>query len=153
MTKQTAGILMYRRRNGAIEVLLAHPGGPFWQKKDSGAWMIPTGEIDEGEDPLAAARREFEEEMGVAVNGDFRPLASVRQKGGKTVHAWAVEGDFDPALLRSNTFEAEWPPRSGRMQQYPEVDRAQWFTLAAAREKILPAQQPLLGELASWLEA
>lgn len=143
--RESAGILLFRRRD-ALEVLLVHPGGPFWARRDQGAWSIPKGEF-EGEDPLAAARREFEEELGVPVVGDFFSLAPLRQRGGKLVHAWAVRGDFDPALLRSNTFTMEWPPRSGRQATFPEVDRAAWFSLAEAREKLLPAQAPLLDEL------
>ena len=148
MAKRSAGILLYRHRDGELQVFLAHPGGPFWTRKDAGAWTIPKGEIDEGEDALAAAKREFEEEIGVRLEGEFHALAPIRQKSGKTVIAWAVEGDFDPANLRSNLFSMEWPPKSGRHADFPEVDRAAWFTLAEGREKILPAQQPLLDELA-----
>jgi predicted NUDIX family NTP pyrophosphohydrolase len=151
MPKQTAGILMYRRRAGSVEVLLTHPGGPFWTRRDHGAWMIPKGEIDPGEDPMDAARREFHEEMGSPVTGTLRALAPIKQKSGKLVQAWAVEGDFDPTQLRSNTFQAEWPPRSGKMTEYPEVDRAEWFPIDAAREKILPAQAPLIAELVALL--
>ena len=143
---------MYRRRPGGIEVLLAHPGGPFWSRKDNGAWMIPKGEIGPGEDPLEAAKREFQEEMGSPATGDFVPLLPIKQKSGKVVQAWAVEGEFDPGGLRSNTFQAEWPPRSGNMKEYPEVDRADWFPLPAALVKILPAQEPLVRELIAMLE-
>ena len=145
--KASAGILLYRRRARGPEVLLAHPGGPYWVKRDLGAWTIPKGEIDAGEDPLAAARREFAEETGAAAAGAALPLTPIRQKGGKLVHAWAVEGDCDADAIRSINFEMEWPPRSGRMAEFPEIDRAAWFDLDTAREKILPAQVPLLEEL------
>jgi predicted NUDIX family NTP pyrophosphohydrolase len=138
---------MYRRSPNGVEVLLVHPGGPFWARKDLGAWSIPKGEFDPTEEPLEAARREFAEETGAAVQGHFWPLAPVRQAGGKTVHAWAVEGEFDPATLRSSTFTLEWPRGSGRMRQIPEVDRAAWFSLEEARAKILKGQAPLLDEL------
>ena len=144
---RSAGILLYRRRSGALEVLLAHPGGPFWARRDDGAWTIPKGLIDAGETPEAAARREFFEELGREAVGTLRALGSVRQRGGKHVEAFALEGDFDVAALRSNTFEAEWPPRSGRMNTYPEVDRAAWMDLATARIKLLEAQRPLLDRL------
>jgi predicted NUDIX family NTP pyrophosphohydrolase len=140
---------MYRRRAGTLEVFLVHPGGPFWARKDAGAWSIPKGEIDPTEEPLAAARREFAEETGLAAEGAFRPLAPVTQAGGKIVQAWAVEGDLDPSALQSNTFSIEWPPRSGRQRTFPEVDRAAWFSLDVAREKINPAQAALLDELAA----
>jgi predicted NUDIX family NTP pyrophosphohydrolase len=145
--KASAGLLLYRGSPQGLEVLLVHPGGPFWKKKDAGAWSIPKGEYGEDEDPLAAARREFEEETGAAVEGEFLPLTPIRQKGGKQVLAWAVRADFDPSVLRSNLFSMEWPPRSGRQQEFPEVDRAEWFPLDAAREKILESQKPLLDEL------
>jgi predicted NUDIX family NTP pyrophosphohydrolase len=138
---------MYRRRDGALEVFLVHPGGPFWAKKDAGAWSIPKGEIDPTEEPLAAARREFTEETGFAAEGAFQPLAPITQAGGKVVQAWAFEGDADPAALRSNAFSIEWPPRSGRQTSFPEVDRAAWFPLDLARKKINPAQVDLLDEL------
>ena len=147
MAKRSAGILLYRKRGDSLEVFLAHPGGPFWARKDLGAWTIPKGEIDDGEDPLAAARREFEEEIGVAIDGEFRELKPIRQKGGKLVLAWAVEGDCDPAALRSNLFSMEWPPKSGKQAEFPEVDRAAWFSLREARARILPSQLPLLDEL------
>jgi predicted NUDIX family NTP pyrophosphohydrolase len=147
MPKESAGILLYRRDGRGTEVLLVHPGGPFWAKKDEGAWSIPKGELAPGEDALARARAEFEEETGAAIDGDFRPLAPCRQAGGKRIQAWAIEGAFDPAALRSNTFLLEWPPRSGRRQEFPEVDRAEWFDLATARTKINPGQRPLLDEL------
>lgn len=145
--KRSAGILLYRRRQGELEVFLAHPGGPFWAKKDLGAWTIPKGEIGEGEDPLAAAKREFAEEIGMRVEGQFRALTPIRQKGGKLVLAWAVEGDCEAAGVRSNVFSMEWPPKSGKQAEFPEVDRAAWFALAEAREKLLPSQLPLLDEL------
>lgn len=147
MAKQSAGVLLYRFRQAAPEVFLVHPGGPFWVKKDAGAWSIPKGEAEPGEDLLARAQREFTEETGFTVAGDFRPLAPIRQSGGKMVHAWAVEGDCDAAAIKSNTFDLEWPPRSGRIHAFPEVDRAGWFALAVAREKINPAQRGLLDEL------
>ena len=147
MKKTSAGILLYRRRNDALEVFLVHPGGPFWAKKDLGAWSLPKGEIEEGEEPLAAAKREFAEETGFEVEGEFRALAPLRQKSGKTVMAWAVEGDCDPAQLRSSMFEMEWPPRSGKRAEFPEVDRGAWFSLEEARERILAGQAPFLDEL------
>ena len=142
---------MYRSRPAGFEVLLVHPGGPFWKGKDMGAWSVPKGEVGPDEDLLAAARREFAEETGSPVNGAFQALAPIRQKSGKRVHVWAVEGDFDPTTLNSNTFPVEWPPRSGRMEQFPEVDRAEWFPLEVARSRILPAQQPLIAELTGLL--
>ncbi|HEX5123298.1 MAG TPA: NUDIX domain-containing protein [Rhodanobacteraceae bacterium] len=144
---RSAGILLYRRRGGAVEVLLAHPGGPFWARRDDGAWTIPKGLIDAGETAEAAARREFHEELGTEAVGNLVPLGSVRQRGGKHVEAFALEGDFDVSALTSNTFETEWPPRSGRMQTYPELDRAAWMDLAMARIKLLEAQRPLLDRL------
>jgi len=152
MAKISAGLLLYRRRRDRIEVLLVHPGGPFWARKDAGAWSIPKGEAEAGEDLLARARQEFLEETGSAVGGEFHALKPIRQAGGKTVHAWAVEGDCDAGAIRSNTFAMEWPPRSGRTQEFPEVDRAQWFDLAAAREKINKGQAGLLDQLAALLE-
>ncbi len=145
--KRSAGVLLYRFRDDQLEVFLAHPGGPFWTRKDLGAWTIPKGEIDEGEDPLAAARREFEEEIGVRLDGQFIELKPIRQKSGKVVHAWAIEGDCDPAAIRSIPFSMEWPPKSGKLAEFPEVDRAEWFTIAEARNKLLPAQVPLIEEL------
>jgi predicted NUDIX family NTP pyrophosphohydrolase len=149
MPKVSAGLLPWRRRDGAIEVFLVHPGGPFWAKKDEGAWSIPKGEAATGEDLLTRARTEFTEETGFTIEGDFVALAPVRQKGGKLVHAWAVEADFDPALLASNVFSLEWPPRSGRMREFPEVDRGGWFDLAEARRRILAGQVPLVDALAA----
>jgi predicted NUDIX family NTP pyrophosphohydrolase len=147
MPKRSAGILIYRRRGGGIELLLVHPGGPFWARKDEGAWSIPKGEYAEGEDPAAVARRELEEETGMRIDGDLLPLGEVVQAGRKHVTAFALEGDLDPLAVRSNMFELEWPPRSGRRQQFPEVDRAQWFSPAEARQKILPAQAQLITRL------
>jgi predicted NUDIX family NTP pyrophosphohydrolase len=151
MAKQSAGLLMYRWREGRLEVFLVHPGGPFWAKKDSGAWSIPKGEFREDEDPLEAARREFAEETGFTAEGDFAPLAPITQAGGKVVHAWAVEGDCDPRKIKSNTFTMEWPPKSGQEQEFPEVDRAAWFDLDTARKKINKAQVGLLEELGKML--
>jgi predicted NUDIX family NTP pyrophosphohydrolase len=139
---------MYRRTGKALEVLLVHPGGPFWRNKDDGAWSIPKGEIDEGEDPAEAALREFMEEIGSALEGPLRSLGEILQRGGKRVHAFAVEGDIDAGAIASNTFEIEWPPKSGRLQTFPEVDRAGWFDLRLANEKILASQRPLLDRLA-----
>jgi predicted NUDIX family NTP pyrophosphohydrolase len=145
----SAGLLLYRTRDGIREVLLAHPGGPFWARRDDGAWSIPKGEVDEGEDPYAAARREFAEELGaVPPDGDPLPLGEVRLKSRKRVIAWALEGDFEPDQLVSMTFEMEWPPRSGRTATYPEVDRAAWFDLETARVKLNAGQVPLLDALA-----
>lgn len=153
MAKVSAGILLYRRNAASTEVFLVHPGGPFWAKKDDGAWSIPKGEIAPGEGPLARALEEFAEETGSAVAGDFRALPPVRQAGGKTVHAWAVEGDLDAAQTKSNSFTLEWPPRSGRLQEFPEVDRAAWFDLATARRKLIPAQAALIDALERLLGA
>ena len=147
--KRSAGVLL-RRKSG--EVLLVHPGGPFFARKDDGSWSVPKGEYDQGEEPLAAAYREFTEELGVAPpDGDPVPLGQVRQSGGKVTTAWAVEGDLDATAIRSNTFTIEWPPRSGKQQEFPELDRAEWFDLAAARAKILASQQPFLDRLADHL--
>jgi predicted NUDIX family NTP pyrophosphohydrolase len=147
MAKISAGILMYRKRDGQLQVLLVHPGSPLWAKKDQGAWSIPKGEIDPGEDPLSAAQREFEEETGVKIAGNFIPLSSVKLKSGKVVQAWAVEGDCDPEAIRSNTFSMEWPPKSGMQQGFPEIDRAAWFGVGEAKEKINKGQAPLIEEL------
>ncbi len=147
MPKVSAGILLFRNRAGRVEVLLAHPGGPFWAKKDDGAWTIPKGLVDEGEDLAAAARREFFEETGAAVEGELIPLGPHKQPGGKTVVAFAAQGEFDPAALRSNTFAMEWPPRSGKTAEFPEIDRAEWFGLDEAARKILKGQRPMLEAL------
>jgi predicted NUDIX family NTP pyrophosphohydrolase len=144
MAKRSAGLLMYRRRDGEVEVFLVHPGGPFWAKKDVGAWSIPKGEYSEGEDPLKAARREFTEETGFEADGDFIDLGTIRQAGGKLVSVWAVEGDCDPAELRSNTCMIEWPPRSGRQLEIPEVDRGAWFGIEEARQRVLKSQTPMI---------
>jgi predicted NUDIX family NTP pyrophosphohydrolase len=153
MAKRSAGLLLYRRRNESIEVFLVHPGGPFWAKKDAGAWSLPKGEYGEDEDPLTAARREFQEESGFRAPDRAVGLGEVKQAGGKIVSAWAAEGDCDPAQLVSNLCQIEWPPRSGRMIEIPEVDRAAWFSLDAARERILKSQQPFLDRLAHLLDA
>jgi predicted NUDIX family NTP pyrophosphohydrolase len=147
MSQVSAGLLMYRLQSGELQVLLVHPGGPFFRNKDAGAWTIPKGEVQEGEELLATARREFAEEIGVAAEGEFVPLTPVKQKGGKTVHCFAIAGDLDPATIVSNTFQLEWPPKSGRMMDFPEVDRAEWFTAAAAAEKINAAQAAFISEL------
>jgi predicted NUDIX family NTP pyrophosphohydrolase len=149
MAKRSAGILLHRGGADGVEVLLVHPGGPFWAKRDDGAWSIPKGEYSDGEDPEAAARREFAEELGSPLPEDteLRDLGEVKQKNGKVVVAWAAEGDLDASAARSNTFEMEWPPRSGRRQEFPEIDRAEWFPLARAREKLLPAQAAFLDKL------
>ena len=149
MARRSAGILLHRAASDGREVLLVHPGGPFWAKRDDGAWSIPKGEYEDGEEPLAAALREFEEELGSALEhlGELVELGEVRQKNRKLVTAWAAEGDLDAAAIRSNTFEMEWPPRSGRTQAFPEIDRAEWFTLARAREKLIEAQVAFLDRL------
>ena len=146
MARTSAGLLLFRRLR-ELEVFLVHPGGPFWRGRDAGAWSIPKGEIGGGEDALAAARRELAEETGVAVEGDFMELVPVRQKGGKIVRAWAIEADCDAASIVSNAFSMEWPPRSGRSQEFPEVDKAAWFGMAEARGRINAAQAALLDEL------
>jgi predicted NUDIX family NTP pyrophosphohydrolase len=148
-SKHSAGLVVYRRRAGGLDVLLVHPGGPFWAKKDRGAWSIPKGEFDPTEqtDALLVARREFEEETGHAIVGHFVPLSEIRQAGGKVVHAWSVEGDLDDSRVRSNTFSMEWPPRSRKFRRFPEVDRAEWFPVAEAKERILQSQRALLEQL------
>jgi predicted NUDIX family NTP pyrophosphohydrolase len=153
MAKISAGLLMYRIREGSLEVLLVHPGGPLWRGRDAGAWTIPKGLAEPGEDLLAAARREFTEETAHTPEGDFIPLTKVTQKGGKVVHAWAIEGEFDPDRFSSNTFTLEWPPRSKRFAEFPEADRAEFFSLESARAKINPAQVALLEELEGHLRA
>jgi predicted NUDIX family NTP pyrophosphohydrolase len=145
--KKSAGLLMYRRSAGELQVLLALPGGPFWRTRDDGAWTLPKGEYETPEEPLDAARREFTEETGMEASPPFLPLGEVVQKSGKRVLAWAFAGEFNPAQLRCNTFEMEWPPRSGRRQSYPEIDRVEWFTLGDARRKMIAAQLPLLDRL------
>jgi predicted NUDIX family NTP pyrophosphohydrolase len=147
MARKSAGLLLYRNVSGSLEVFLVHPGGPFWTKKDEGAWSIPKGEIAEGEDALEAAKREFREETGFATDGTFEALEPVKQAGGKTVYAWSIESDVEASAIRSNTFSMEWPPRSGEMREFAEVDRGGWFELAAARTKILKGQMPLLEQL------
>jgi predicted NUDIX family NTP pyrophosphohydrolase len=148
MPKESAGLLLYRRNQGELEVLLVHPGGPFWKSKDAGAWSIPKGELEPGEDPLRCACREFGEELGAEPAGPYHPLKSITQKSGKVVHAWAVKGDLDVTAVKSNTFSIEWPPRSGKMCEFPEIDRVGFFKLAEARTKVNPAQVALLEELA-----
>jgi predicted NUDIX family NTP pyrophosphohydrolase len=147
MPQRSAGLLMFRRRPGGVEVLLVHMGGPFWAKKDDGAWSIPKGLLDEGEDALAAARREFEEETGQTPDGKFIELGVFRQPSGKQIAAFAVEGEFDLATFKSNLFAMEWPPRSGRMQEFPEADRAGWFGKAEAQVKIIRGQRPIIAAL------
>jgi predicted NUDIX family NTP pyrophosphohydrolase len=149
MAKQSAGLLIYRRRGDELEVFLVHPGGPYWKNKDEGAWSIPKGEFAADEDPLAAARRELQEETGFSVAGPFAELSPIKQRGGKTVRAWLVEADFDATAIRSNTFAMEWPPRSGKMQEFPEVDHADWFDLESAARKIIEGQRAFLDELRS----
>lgn len=152
MPRKSAGILLFRRTSGYCELFLVHMGGPFWAKKDEGAWSIPKGEFGDDEDPLEAARREFGEETGFPATGEAFPLGQVRQSGGKIVHAWAMEGDIDPSRVKSNTFAVEWPPKSGNRRRYPEVDRAEWFTVEAARRKILHGQSELIDRLEKMLE-
>jgi predicted NUDIX family NTP pyrophosphohydrolase len=148
MAVKSAGILLYKREGGELRVLLVHPGGPFWAKKDAGAWSIPKGEYSDGEDPEAAARREFAEELGVALEGELQPLGRAIQPSRKRVVAFAAEGELDVAAIHSSSFEIEWPPKSGRRQSFPEVDRAGWFTLDEAGEKLLPGQRIFLDRLA-----
>jgi predicted NUDIX family NTP pyrophosphohydrolase len=147
MPQRSAGVLLYRRNGRDIEVLLVHPGGPFWARKDDGAWSIPKGLIESGEDALAVARREFAEETGAPLQGELAPLGTFTQSRAKIIEVWASEGDFDPATLSSNTFSMEWPPRSGQMKEFPEVDRAQWFGPDDARAKILKGQRPAIDAL------
>ena len=148
MAKKSAGILLYRIENKVPEVFLVHPGGPFWAKKDQGAWSIPKGEFDDIEDPLDAAKREFEEETGMKISGEFIDLNPIKQKSGKIVYAWAIEGNIDPAKIKSNEFEIEWPPKSGKMKTFPEIDKAEWFNLHDAKKKIIESQSALIRELA-----
>ncbi len=148
MPKRSAGLLLFKKSPLGLEVFLVHPGGPFWKNKDPGAWSIPKGEYESGEDPFAAALREFEEETGFRLQpAGAIPLGELKQPGGKIVAAWALEQDIDASLIKSNTFELEWPPKSGRLQQFPEVDRAEWFALSAAREKLLKGQLEFLARL------
>jgi predicted NUDIX family NTP pyrophosphohydrolase len=152
MKKQSAGLLLYRKKNATIEVLLAHPGGPFWAKKDAGAWSIPKGEFTDEEEPLTAARREFAEELGTsAPEGDVISLGSIRQSSGKMVHIWAQEADFDPSSIHSNQVLIEWPPKSGEQQSFPEVDRAGWFWMKTAQRKLVKGQVPFIEKLAKQL--
>jgi predicted NUDIX family NTP pyrophosphohydrolase len=146
-----AGLLVFRMRDGVPEVLLVHPGGPYWQRQDEGAWSIPKGEFGDDEQPLSAARREFAEETGLAIDGEFVPLPILRQPGGKLVHPFAVRGDLDADAVRSNVFTMEWPPRSGRTAEFPEIDRAGWFSLDDAARKLLAGQRPMLDALRSLL--
>jgi predicted NUDIX family NTP pyrophosphohydrolase len=146
--KSSAGLLLYRRR-GELEVFLVHPGGPFWAKKDAGAWSLPKGEFVEGDDPLAAAKREFTEETGFPIDGEFRRLDPLKQRSGKVIHAWAIEADCDASQVRSNLFSIEWPPKSGQMQKFPEVDRAEWFSIPEARKRIIAGQVGFIDQLAS----
>jgi predicted NUDIX family NTP pyrophosphohydrolase len=147
MPKRSAGLLIYRRRKSECEVFLVHPGGPFWSKKDSGAWSIPKGEYLDGEEPLEIARREFEEETGFVPQGSFIALGDLKQLGGKVITAWAFEGDCDPKKLKSNTFMMEWPPRSGHQIEVPEIDRGCWYSIEDARRRMLPGQRPFLDRL------
>ena len=149
--KRSAGVVIYRRTGAALEVLLVHPGGPYWMRKDVGAWQIPKGMPEPGEEPAATARREVEEELGVKLEGPLDPLGDIRQAGGKLVTAFAAEHDLDPAAIRSNEFEAEWPPRSGKMKRFPEVSEARWLTLEQARIVMLASQLPLLDRLEALL--
>ena len=152
MPAKSAGVLAYRKKDGRFEVLLVHPGGPFWANKDEGAWSIPKGEFGAGENPEDVARREFSEELGLALSSQLQPLGGIRQRGGKIVEAFAAEFDVNADAIASNTFEIEWPPRSGKRQHFPEVDRAAWFDLATAREKINEAQRELLDRLEAMLD-
>lgn len=146
MAQRSAGLLIYRRIAGVFEFLLVHPGGPFWARKDEGAWSIPKGLVDDGEDEFQAARREAEEELGIAIDGDFQPVGSYKQPGGKIVIAWSVEGDLDAGAVKSNMFTMEWPPKSGLMREFPEVDKAGWFSLPEAGLKILKGQRAILDD-------
>src|SRR5690349_864430 len=145
--RKSAGILLHRTRGNTVEYFLVHPGGPFWKNKDIGAWSVPKGEFEEDEDPLKAARREFEEETGIVIDGDFVELKPVKQKSGKIVYTWACEGDIDHTIIRSNTFPIEWPPRSGKYIEIPEVDKGGWFNYNEAKQKLIPGQVPILDEL------
>jgi len=147
MQKKSAGILLYKLENSELQVLLVHPGGPFWSKKDTGAWSVPKGEFTEGEEPLEAAKREFYEETGVEISGDFLSLTPVKMKSGKLVYAYAIENEFDISKLKSNTFKIEWPPKSGNEKEFPEIDKAEWMNIATAVQKINESQMPLIEEL------
>ena len=149
--KKSAGILLYRRKGSGLEVLLAHPGGPFWKSRDLGAWTLPKGEIDEGEEPYAAARREFAEETGFEPGEAGIALEPLRQRSGKVIHAWAIEGDCDAAAAHSTLFKMEWPPKSGLQEEFPEIDRVEWFAIPEAERRILPGQSPFLAQLQSLL--
>ncbi len=151
MSKISAGILMYRFRADVLEVLLVHPGGPFWSKKDLGSWSVPKGEYTDKEDPFIVAKREFQEETGFQADGDFIPLKPLKQPSGKIVSAWALEGDCDTTKVKSNTFKMEWPPRSGKQQEFPEVDRAEWLTIEMAKKKLLKGQVGFIEELCELL--
>lgn len=151
--KLSAGILVYRRLGGEMEVFLVHPGGPFWAKKDEGAWSIPKGEYEAGDDPFTAAKREFREETGIEIDGAFHPLSALKQPSGKVISAWAVEGDVDVTTVTSNTFALEWPPKSGKTREFPEVDRGAWFDLPTARVKLLVGQRGLLDQLEQWIQS
>lgn len=151
MAKQSAGILLYRINNNNLQIFLVHPGGPFWKNKDAGAWSVPKGEFLDDEDALLAARREFQEETGSGIDGHFIKLKPVKQKSGKTIHAWAVEGDINETSIISNTFSLEWPPKSGKITEVPEIDKAGWFNVETAKEKINEAQAGLIDELAATL--
>lgn len=151
MIKKSAGILLFRKKNGSIQIFLVHPGGPFWKNKDEGAWSIPKGEFTDEEDPLTAAKREFKEEVGISISGTFLELTPIKQKSGKIVYAWAVENDIDIIEINSNYFEMEWPPRSKQLKQFPEIDKGAWFDVAAAMEKINKGQVAFIQELADKL--
>jgi predicted NUDIX family NTP pyrophosphohydrolase len=153
MMRKSAGILLYRKQQEGLEFFLVHPGGPFWKNKDAGAWSVPKGEIEEEEDSLVAARREFKEETGIDVDGEFITLTPVKQKSGKLVIAWALQKNIDPAILVSNTFALQWPPNSGKYIDVPEVDKGGWFTMDEARNKIIPGQVPILIELSDLLKS
>ena len=152
MVKKSTGILLYRIKNERLELFLVHPGGPFWKKKDLGAWSIPKGEFLDSEDPLEAAKREFEEETNCVLTGNFIPLTPVKQKAGKLIYAWAIQGDIDAASVSSNFFSMEWPPGSGKMQQFPEVDKGEWFESEIAKQKINPAQSSFIDEIINTIQ-
>jgi predicted NUDIX family NTP pyrophosphohydrolase len=151
--KLSAGILMFRKRESTLQLFLVHPGGPFWRNKDAGAWSIPKGEYEEGEKPLDAAKREFLEETGIEADGEFLPLGEIKQPSGKVITAWALEGDCEPSAVRSNMFSMEWPPKSGRQQEFPEVDRADWFTANEAKERIVKGQTGLIDRVVALISS